>query len=1299
MLSLINDGLLRFLITVWITAQSTAASGPVGHQTSVIDPIHDVSGWAINADGGKDISFRADTTDYHSPPAAMRIAFAGNQWGNLRHEITVPPDAVAVALWVRVHKASPGTAMHIWLNEPDGDGHVARVTLDGRDPSDWPTEWTRIEVPLGRFTYDPRGDKKPDILAAKAMLLGFNFAPIEISADDVAWSLRKGPGLVAMPVTEPFQVEPGRLGRIAILDEPALGGPTAALNRMCSTLRSAGFGVTVLRAGDLADAQRLNRSNFDLLILPQSERFPVRAKDAVLQFLQSGGSLWTLGGYAFDQPVEYTSDGWKPLGTVATAAEIKAGQIPDARINTRFGKPGDAMTFNKMQIGMFDPSYALERVTRAEIGGRHIDGLLTGWAACITDPTGGPVSAKAHLRFVPLGRTFDRLGRPRGPLGGLAHHFAEPYAGSSWAFFGATNRDLLSPEGLPTDYVVSLARRLVDKVYLYGLTTDLACYRQGEPVKISVCLANRGRTPQTGELRLAIEDQVVHTRTIELPPDNGQSRLVEVTWAPKQFDKDFYRVRATLKLPYCEDELDNGFCVWNDAVVRAGPKVSLRDNYFRINDRPTFLTGTNQTGRMWLSEYENPLVWRDDFAGMRDHGMTLWRVLHFSAVMHRNDAMSLAGPIPEKVLRQTDAIVQLAQKYGVVLFLTLHDWMPVELSDEQLAAQAKWNAFWAERYKDVPGIMYDIQNEPSIGLPERPHVAAEWKRFLIERHGGIEAAADRWGLSPGDPSILKPHATGTSWTDLKAVDVEQFRVHILNRWLKANAEAVHKADSDALVTLGFLEGNRSADKVLGADPLDFANMHCYRPLRAFPSDFKLIDRRAVGKTLTLGEFGAREAHDLRVGGGTGEASPESIRRYLATNHYVFGLGGSFTASWCWRDMPDCIFPWGMVRSDELPKPVLQAYRNFTLMARFIQPRYEPPTVWLVLPDAHRLGPRWNDIQRAIDQTIDVLLGLRIGFGVLREKDLVAGVVSASMPSGGPVLIWPMPYCPDDATFAAVKRIVEAGGTLYLSGDVSFDDRRQPVKQARLTELGLTLEKHVSPFDEQPSGPIQRANVGKGRVFFVPYPVELGDRRGVQTCLLDFLSYAGVRHLPIEPEHPDLHAFATPTEDGATVYNMVNHGEPRTITLKAGTEPLSLPMAKLGCGLAMIDRENRLTMIEAQGPVQRGRQVLLDARADAILIAMDGRDVADSSRLLLMPNETGTLALVTRRTWAHPVATVGQIVNGVFTALEAVPLDLQRGRLDVNADDHRALGLILISEREDAIPAAEQVAATLTHGRR
>ncbi len=1293
-------------------ARAAASTNDSGHRTEgtkppamrVIDRFDDVTAWSLNPDNGDGATVQSDTKHARSPKAAMRFVFKGNRWANLRRPIAVPPNAVALSCWAKVHHAAAKAAMYVWLIEPDRDGHLGRAQVHGKNPAEWGEDWVHIRIPIGRFRHQPRGDRKPALLSANRILIGAGHAPLDVTIDDLIWELRSTQAKTALPATRQLESRAGKLGRVMILDEPTLAPPygRAGLDWLARVLVKAGFGVTRCRAGDLADAKRLSREHVDLLVLGQGERFPVEAWPNVRAFLKAGGSLLTAGGYAFDKPVVFDGQAWHPAGTLQTAAEVQTGTPSQTRINTRFGQPGDWVRFDPSQIGMFDPSYEMLHVTRAQIDKTRIPGPLTGFVACITDPTGSPVFGKAHLRFEPLGMTYDALGRSRGALGGIAHHFAGPYAGSSWAFFGVDNRDLFAPGVLPDTMLIRLARRLVDQVYLHRLGTDLACYRDGEAVRVHVHIANRGRGTHRPTLRVSADDQIIHDAPLDLPPDRGTSKRIEATWQPGTFDRDVYRIRAALTLDGRTDTLDSAFCAWRDTTIAAGPEIALEDNYLRINDRPTLLTGTNQTGRVWLSEYENPLIWEREFAGMRDHGLTTWRVLHFSPVMDNRDPLALTKPIPKKVLRQTDALVMLAQKYGRVVFLTMHDWMPVELTEQQLAAQATWNAFWADRYKDVPGILYDIQNEPAMRITDAPHIVASWRQYLTRQHGSVAAAAKRWGLEPNDLSATQPTAAGKSWTDLKAVDVERFRVHLLNRWVKGNADPIRRADPGSLVVVGYLQRMRPADKVLGARHVDIANMHSYLPPRAFPADFKIIDRRAVGKTLSLGEYGHREAHDARTHGQTGDRPVESLRRFMIYNHYVFGLGGSWTASWCWRDMPDCVFPWGMTWVDQLPKPVLQAYRNITLTSRFIEPRYVAPRVWLILPDAHRLGPMWSEIHAAIERTIDALLGLRVEFGVLRERDMVEGVLAKQTELGSPavrnepILIWPIPYCPDDATFVAVRRAVEEGAVLYASGDLVFDEQRRPTKLERLAALGLHFAEHPLPPMSRHMGALLRLSVGRGRVLFMSAPVQFHDSDRLVDHLDGVLDLAGAPRIPVEPQHPDLHAMVTHGR-GMTVHHAVNHGTPREPYFSVAGTTVRLPLAAPGWGLVAVNDRDEVIGVQAQGPVRVGNRQLVDASHDVTVIAVDGVDLGRSKRLLVMPSFAGKVTIATSATWRRPVATVGEVVDGRFQAYRSPLLDASHGALRLDVAPCEALTPVLITEQDDAGAAGELIAALLTLG--
>jgi hypothetical protein len=69
--------------------------------------------------------------------------------------------------------------------------------------------------------------------------------------------------------------------------------------------------VEFVSAERLADKGQFNRNNFDLLVLPYGESFPLAAKDAVEAFLANGGDLLTTGGYAFRSPLLKSAGAWE----------------------------------------------------------------------------------------------------------------------------------------------------------------------------------------------------------------------------------------------------------------------------------------------------------------------------------------------------------------------------------------------------------------------------------------------------------------------------------------------------------------------------------------------------------------------------------------------------------------------------------------------------------------------------------------------------------------------------------------------------------------------------------------------------------------------------------------------------------------------------------------------------------------------------------------------------------------------------------------------------------------------------
>ena len=991
---------------------------------------------------------------------------------------------------------------------------------------------------------------------------------------------------------------------------------------------------------------------------------------------------------------------------------------------------------------------------------------MSGFSACGLTGLNGAVFPPVYRRWIPVLNAFscgpDNLAGHRGPdnlvwhaLGtalAIMHNYAGEFKGASWAFSGLTSAtDIFLADPARRHLLIRVLRDITERAFLHELATDLACYEAGETAKITVRVSNHGDARAIRTISIKVGDGAILQRDLLLKP--GETQTVEATVPVDELIQDYDYVPLVAMLSEGDriaDRMESAFCIRNEAVLASGPKIGWADNYMTVDGRPTFLIGTNQTGMMYFSANENPAIWDRDFRSMAQHNFHIMRILHFSPFSKggyegkpTNKPLDLAQR-PKKLVRQMDAIMQLAQKHRVAIFLSLHDWMGTVLTDEELQAQADWNRFWSERYKDVPGIFYDVQNEPSVRALDRPDVLALWNRFLQERYETDEALRAAWTKSPPEaplPNVpLGP--TTDDWDDARAADRKRFETELLNRWVKANVEGIRAGDPDALVCVGYLPSMPPADKILGVKHTDFSNMHYYGSPDSFPLEFKLIDRRFLGKGLSLGECGARQAHDARTHGRFGVPVAESIQRFQTYIHYAPALGAAFICNWDWKDFDEMVFPWGLMRHcSNIPKPWLHTWEQGSLLLSLAEPVYEPPELFILAPDSNRIGPRFNDLHNALKRSIDLLLDQRINFGMVNEEDLSQLLALAVLPSpegrgvggeasvavrrspplplwqggggrergpggeaavavrrspplplwqggggrergpggeaavavrrspplplweggggrergqGGeaavavpPALLWPLPYCPSDETFDRVLSWVKAGGTLYLSGDISFDRARRPTRTERRAALGLPEAEPVPPFetpDEAWTQPPIETSVGKGKVLFVPYPLELRHQPTDASIYQRFIALAGLNPIALEfeEEHRPFRALSIPTRDGGRL-TMIARRSSREglapVTLRRPDNPVGHavrrpdnPVGQQGqvtvelepSGFAFIlqGANGEIIAAESQGRILLGKEPVYvgDAQGHYGLCGLDGKDLRETRQLLVLPHQ-------------------------------------------------------------------------------
>ncbi|MGC8668890.1 MAG: hypothetical protein ACP5VE_12325 [Chthonomonadales bacterium] len=1263
-------------------------------QASLV-PLHafrNISEWKPNPDGGRPVTFSQD------PAGGILLRYVDDapHWGNLVGPCRVPPNAVALAFRLVVHHASAQAAMHIWLLEPDGDAWVQQVRVKGRSVGELSPGTYQVRMPVAGFAFEARGTGNRNMPLADRMLLGCNFGDLEVTVQDMAWEVRAPGGAFPLPKTPSLHVQRGPRGSIAVLDlGDRLPGNFHTAHppaKIAQVLQKEGFGCTRILAGDFADSAIFNRENFDAVVLPFGPYFPAAARASFLAYLKAGGSFLATGGYAFDEPVVLTAEGWVSEGSGTTAAEMGGASTGEVPLNTRIGRPGDAMTFAPEQIGVFNPQFHLENVDAVrqvwpEGSRRRWRTHLSGFAACGLIGDNNPVFPPVMRRWEPVLEAEDAQGRPRGAVLAVMHNLRGIFKGSSWAFSGVTSgTDLFCATPSRRRLLAQVLEIITRKVTLHDLQSDLACYRSGETAHISVWVANQGGRNERVTVSVKAGSRILLRRPLILPPASEQKITADLPIGPRT--PALCVLTATLVLEpehRVWDRIEGALAVWRDPIASGGPRLGWKGNRLTVDGRPQFLAGANQTGMMFYSRHENPLVWDQDFAQMAAANLHILRILHFSPFAARGyDGVAQNTPAdlfhrPRRLCRQMDAIVQCAMRHRVALFLSLHDWQGVALTDEELEAQADWDRFWAARYRNVPGIMFDVQNEPAVDVPDTPPVRALWNRFLKERYGSDAELRNAWRLHPPEASLpdVPLGRTTDEWDDVRSVDRKRFEVYLLNRWIRANVRGIHEGNPDALVTVGFLPTMAPADKILGTQFTTFSNMHYYGPLETLPLELKLIDRSVYGKGFSLGEFGAQEAHDARTQGSTSVPVAASTARFAATLHTCLGMGAAFLAAWDWKDFDEMEFPWGLVqRGEHVAKPWLVELTQGSLFAGFLPTRYAPPQLYLLIPDTMRIGPQFHAIHEGLQHAVGLLLDQNVPFGILNEDELARG---AAIPRSARAIVWPLPYCPPDNVFQKVAAWVRNGGWLYISGDIAFDALRRPTRTARYRELGLPERPPMPPFQvrEYTFGtPPVVARVGTGGVFFVPYPLELRRQPAGESIYTQFVAHAGLLPIRISPEHAPVRVFVQHLKGAGSLYTLMRKDEGSNVLRIALPEAhAAVDVAPGGCVSIAVSSTGKVIAAESDGSIEIAGKMLAHSGGLFGIVSLDGQDLTQSRRLLVLPHQQPVVHLAPQRPAAALVWSVG------------LPEHIGNGRRETGAALHFDLGEVAVGAPVKDLAAA------------
>lgn len=895
-----------------------------------------------------------------------------------------------------------------------------------------------------------------------------------------------------------------------------------------------------------------------------------------------------------------------------------AMRVPAAPLNTRVARIRDAMWPTPEQLGIFDPSFPLREVSeiRAAAGQDVVrsyaaPGPLSGWAATAMLGLNGHGFGPNRARWIPLLESTGPDGEPRGPVAALVHHFAGTYQGSSWAIFGATDRDLFAA-GAPglTELLAPTAAALLRRLYLHETTTSYACYRPGETPQLRTRVSNHGPAPREVAVRFVVADEATEWRALTVPAH--QTVDVELAWPLPSEPRDYYPYRAELRADGERVDQEAGaFVVWSPELLARGPKLTADGSRFLVDGRPQFLMGCQSYwGQNGSYTARSPLAFEQDFRAMRAHGLRWTRLfLPFRT---------------EEDKRVSDAVVQLAQKHGLVLYHTPN--LANTADPKVLAEQAATAREIAERYRGVPGLAVDICNEPTFRAADEALVAA----------------------CGGGAPLTGP------FEDLAITRFWRAAMRLQREWAANNLAAIHAGDPTRLASVGWSQGwdgwETMKDPITASLDLDFTDRHYYGDPAGLTPELRDLDLRGLGKPLVLGECGAKNHPTYRAQDpwGMGDDDPSYDRRFLYLGHHAFGLGAAVMSSWHWRDPIEGIFPCGLAYSTGVPRPTAAVYRAMAIAFGAIEPLPGRPEVVLLLPDEGRMSGQRAVTIRAFHRAAELLASARVDVTCLPDSAL------DRLPGGVRAIVYPVPPAAGDETIERLVQFVEGGGALYLSADPALDTDRVTVRPERLQRLGGVLATGDRPTLARPPAAgrlepvagsglaageahpavtltlagaemlascagqpvVTRYRLGQGQVWFSADPIELAPVADAADRALycRFLEAAGVERVPVSPDTAELHAFRVrgAEADAWVLYN---------------TAPAPVAAEVAGCRLALAaDRPGWLLRghdggvrgVEAQGVVEQEGRPLARIDGHAFLLARDGRPLSESGAVLVMP---------------------------------------------------------------------------------
>ncbi len=908
---------------------------------------------------------------------------------------------------------------------------------------------------------------------------------------------------------------------VALFWEPefrAIQGHDYTLETLQQALKE--FAVTVLNERDLI--AQLNPTRFDLLVMPYGSAFPKRAWPALLKYLRDGGNWLNLGGVPLSRPVVRDNLTQWRVEPKQTTYHKRLGITHSFPVNASTYKTSSSILSSTTDE--FYELYVRLSSSNNEPDEAGSDGPHEG----VVQPLISTVNSEGQMIAAPVIQ-IDRL------LG--------EFAGGRWVLANLSS-------SIEPATIADLAQKASQGSSRFEVKSDFASYKPGETPALSVELHHPKRDWQkltTKKCTIDVRnsaDLTVSRLTVTLKPEGakatGSVKLPDtVKLAP-----GLYKVQATLD--WQPDDLvhDNGFWIYDEALLARGKPLTV-DNHFFYRDGKVFpVTGATYMAsdkhRRFLFE-PNAFVWDKDFRAMKEAGVNMVRTGIWTGW---KKYMPEPGKVDEATLRAFDAFLLTAHKYDIPVIFTFFAFLPetwgganAYLDPRSVKAQQQFISAFTERCRNVDDVVWDYINEPSFCSPKylwncRPnydaHEKAAWIEWLKDRYPAPTEQQQRdelqlaWRTTSDDVFELPRLQDFDSVhliddrLPLKTLAYRLFAQDMFIRWVRQMKTAIRSnGNTKQLITVGQDEAGLgdSPNIQFFANEVDFGSLHNWWNNDDLVWDSVLA--KAPSKLNLMEETGVMFYE--KADGGAPWRSEEDVSNLLERKLALsFAADGAGFIEWIWNTNPYMNSTnevgIGFHRVDGSAKPELEPFlriaKFMSQYGHYLKDRVLKPVV-MVIPHSQMFSPR----SFAHEGTRRCVRAMYYHCGVPMQA--VSEYKVPEYLDQAKVIIIPSPVVFRSKSWTAVVQQASRGATVVISGAIDLDMlpassfSTQPVKNVPIAESeaitigaqeylvryeGEKMQRLEKVVDQSRRPPVQPVTLsfGSGRALWSPLPLELGD---------------------------------------------------------------------------------------------------------------------------------------------------------------------------------------------------------------